>query len=199
MLKKVAFVFVALLVVFGGVIASRPADFAVTRSSTIAAPAEVVYAQVIDFHEWAEWSPWDKMDPAMKREYSGAPTGVGARYMWKGNPDNVGTGSMTITDLKPAEAVGIDLEFNEPFAAKNRTLFAFAPEAGGTKVTWTMTGRNDFMGKAFSLVMDMDKMVGADFEKGLATLKTRSEARAKAAAEKPAPMPEAAPTDAGAP
>jgi uncharacterized protein YndB with AHSA1/START domain len=199
MLKKVALGVVALLVVLAGFVASRPADFTVTRTATIAAPPDVIYAQVIDFHEWAEWSPWDKLDPTQKREYSGAASGVGAKYGWKGNPDNVGTGSMTITDAKPAESVGIDLEFNEPFAAKNRTLFAFAPEAGGTKVTWSMTGHNDFMGKAFSLVMDMDKMVGADFEQGLATLKTRSEARSKAAAEQPAPPPEAVPMDAGAP
>jgi hypothetical protein len=201
MVKKLALGLVAILVVLAGVIASRPADFAVTRTATMNAPADVVYGQVIDFHEWASWSPWDQMDPAMKREYLGAPAGVGAKYEWTGNPDTVGTGSMTITDAKPGESVGIDLEFKVPFPAKNRTLFALAPDGAGTKVTWTMTGRNDFMGKAFSLVMDMDKMVGADFEKGLATMKTRAEAKAQSlAAEKAAAPAEAAATpDAGTP
>lgn len=206
MLKKLALGLLALLVVVAGVIASRPADFAVTRTATMNAPAEVVYAQVIDFHEWANWSPWDQLDPSMKREYSGAPSGVGAKYGWNGNPDNVGTGSMTITDATPNQSVGIDLEFKEPFPAKNRTLFALAADGAGTKVTWTMTGRNDFMGKAFSLVMDMDKLVGSDFEKGLSAMKTRVEARAKAladeraAAEKAAAETVPAPAgDAGAP
>jgi hypothetical protein len=159
------------------------------------APPNIVYGHVIDFREWDEWSPWEKMDPGMKKEYAGPQSGVGAKYTWVGNPDNVGTGSMTIADVKPNEAVGITLEFKVPFESKSRTEFAFEPSSGGTNVSWTMKGDNDFMGKAFSLVMSMDKMIGADFEKGLATLKAHAEEHAKKAAEqaaKPPPQTEAA-------
>lgn len=208
MLKKIAIGLLAVIVVLLGVIASRPATFEVKRSLQMNAPPDVVYAHVADFHEWAEWSPWDSMDPKMTKTYSGAATGVGAKYDWVGNKD-VGTGSMTIDEAKANESIAITLEFKVPFEAKNKTNFTFAPAAGGTNVTWAMSGTNDFMGKAFSLVMNMDKMVGGDFEKGLATLKTHAEADAKkvaddkAAAEKAAAdaaaAAAAAPTDAGTP
>lgn len=208
MLKKVALGLGVVVVVLIAVIATRPSEFAIKRSLAINAPPEIVYAHVVDFHEWAGWSPWDAMDPSMKKTYTGGP-GVGAKYEWSGN-DKVGTGAMTIADTKPNEAVGITLEFKTPFEATNRTDLTFAKSATGTDVTWAMTGKNNFMSKAMSLVMDMDKMVGPDFEKGLASLKGLSEAQAKkvadekaaaekAAADAAAAAAAAAPVDAGTP
>lgn len=191
MVKKIGLGFVAVLALFLVVVATRPAAFSVSRSTQVSAPADVVYAHVADFHEWADWSPWDQLDPGMKKTYSGPPSGVGAKYEWAGNSE-VGSGAMTIADAKPNESIGITLEFKEPFPANNRTEFTFAPAAGGTTVTWTMSGKNDFMGKAFSLFMNMDKMVGADFEKGLAALKTRAEDKAKKVAEEKAAAEKAA-------
>jgi len=185
MLKKIGLGLLALVAVLVAVIASRPSTFEVKRSLLINAAPEVVFAQVNDFKSWAVWSPWDHMDPSMKKTYSGAETGVGAHYGWVGN-DKVGEGSMTITDSKPSEHIGLDLEFLKPFAAKNRTDFDFAKTGDGTTVTWSMSGKNNFMSKAFSLVMDMDKMVGADFEKGLGAMKTASETAAADAAKKAA-------------
>lgn len=206
MAKKLGLVVLGLIVVLVGVIATRPSNFTVSRSAEVKAPPEIVYAHVSDFHQWADWSPWEKLDPSMKKTYSGTETGVGAKYEWNGN-DKVGSGSMTIADAKPNEQLGITLEFLTPFKATNRTEFAFTPAAGGTTVTWAMKGENNFMAKAMSLVMDMDKMVGGDFEKGLAALKTAAEAdaekvaAAKAEAEKAAAAAAAAAdtADAGTP
>lgn len=181
MIKKLGLALVGLVVVLLGVIASRPSAFTISRQLQMNAPPEVVFAHVNDFRQWADWSPWEKMDPSMKKTYSGPASGVGAKYEWAGN-DQVGTGSMTIADAKPNEQLGITLEFITPFKATNRTEISFAPAAGGTNVTWLMKGENGFMAKAFSLVMDMDKMVGADFEKGLGSLKSIAEADAQKAA-----------------
>lgn len=203
MVKKLGIGLVAVVALFVVVVATRPAEFSVSRSTQVSAPADVVYAHVADFHEWASWSPWEKLDPGMKKTYSGPAAGVGAKYEWVGNQD-VGSGAMTIADAKPNEAVGITLEFKEPFPTTNRTDFTFAPAAGGTTVSWTMSGKNDFMGKAFSLFFNMDKAVGADFEKGLAALKSVAEARARKAAEEKAAADAAAAaaavaSDAGSP
>ena len=176
MLKKIALVLVLILVVLAGYVATRPADFRIVRSRTVAASPEVVHAYVNDFHKWPEWSPWEKLDPAMKRDLSGAPAGTGAVYRWSGNSD-VGEGQMTITDSRPPQSVTIRLEFLKPFAATSTAQFDFAPSGSGTNVTWTMNGHNNFMAKAFSAVMDMDKMIGADFEKGLAGLDAATTAR----------------------
>lgn len=191
MIKKIAIGLAAVVVLLLIVIATRPATYAVTRSAQVNAPPEIVYGHVADFREWAEWSPWEKMDPKMTKTHSGAPSGVGAKYEWSGNKD-VGIGSMEIVDAKPNEAIGIKLAFKEPFPSESRTEFAFAGAEGGTKVTWTMSGQNDFMGKAFSLVMDMDSMIGKDFEAGLAAMKTHAEADAKKAAEDKAAAEKAA-------
>ena len=180
MLKKIA---LALVLILGGLavfIASRPADFRITRSRTVAAPPAAVHPYVNDFHKWAEWSPWEKLDPAMKREIAGPPAGTGATYHWVGN-DQVGEGRMTITDSSQPGSIIIRLEFLKPWAATNTTQFDFSPSGSGTNVTWTMTGRHNFVSKAMCLVMDMDKMVGPDFEKGLANLDTVSASALKAA------------------
>jgi hypothetical protein len=176
MLKKIALALVLILVGLAVFVATRPAEFRIVRSRTVAAPPDVVHAYVNDLHKWPEWSPWEKLDPAMKREYSGAPAGPGAAYHWSGN-DDVGEGRMTITDSRPPQSVTIRLEFLKPFAATNTTQFDFAPSGSGTNVTWAMTGHNNFMAKAFSAFMDMDEMVGADFEKGLAGLDTATASR----------------------
>jgi uncharacterized protein YndB with AHSA1/START domain len=162
-------------------IVTRPDTFRVERSATIAAPPAVVYGLIQDFHAWERWSPWAKLDPAMKTTYGG-PAGVGATYAWEGN-DQVGSGKMTIADLKPNENVAITLEFQKPMSATNRTEFALKPEGDTTKVTWRMLGHNDFMGKAFGLVMNMDQLVGKDFDKGLSQLRSAAEETARAAAE----------------
>lgn len=179
MLKKIGIVVAVLLVLLIGVIATRPADFKVTRSKTLAAPPETVYAQLVDFHRWQQWSPWENRDPAMKREFSGAPSGQGAVYSWSGNKD-VGQGRMTITDTRPAERVVIQLEFLEPMAVTNLTEFVLIPNGqGGTNVTWSMSGENNFLSKGMSLFMNMDQMIGNDFETGLAKLDTVTAARSK--------------------
>jgi uncharacterized protein YndB with AHSA1/START domain len=147
-------------------ISRRPDDFKVTRKAAIAAPPAEVFAQVNDFHKWDAWSPWAKLDPNAKNTFSGAEAGTGAALAWAGNK-KVGVGSMTITDSRPSEQILIRLEFTKPFKAVNTTEFTFAPEGGKTLVTWTMSGKNNFMSKAMSLVMDCEKMVGPQFEKGL--------------------------------
>jgi hypothetical protein len=174
MLKKILIGVLAVIVLLVVVIATRPAEFRIERSATIAASPEVVFAQVNDFHAWPAWSPWEKLDPGMKRTHSGAPAGVGAAYAWQGN-DDVGEGMMTIEKSEAPSTVGIKLEFIKPFAATNNTTFTFANAGSDTKVTWAMEGKNNFGAKAASLFMDMDKLVGADFERGLAAMKAVSE------------------------
>ena len=178
MLKKLAIAVVAVLAALVIVIAMQPATFQVQRAATIAAPPAIVFAHVNDFHKWEAWSPWAKLDPEMKTTYSGEPAGKGAVYAWTGNSE-VGEGRMTILESQPGERVEIKLEFLKPFAATNIAVLAFKPEGDGTAVTWTMDGNNTFITKAVGLVMNMDKMIGADFEKGLATLKAVVEAEAK--------------------
>lgn len=179
MLKKIAVVLVVIVAGLAAFIATRPSEFRIARSRTVQAPPDVVYAYVSDFHKWPEWSPWEKLDPAMKKEISGPPAGPGATYHWAGN-DQVGEGRMTITDSRAPQSVTIRLEFIKPWTATNTTQFDFAPSGSGTQVTWAMTGHNNFMAKAFGLFMDMEKMVGPDFKKGLADLD-----RATAAAARP--------------
>jgi uncharacterized protein YndB with AHSA1/START domain len=180
MIKKIILGVLALIVLavvgFCAVVAMQPADFKIVRTATIAAPPEKVFEHVNDFNKWDNWSPWAKIDPAMKKEISGAPSGKGAIYYWKGN-DEVGEGRMTITESHPSSHVKIDLEFMAPMAQTNITDFMLKPEGDKTNVTWTMTGQNNFVGKAFWLVMNVDKMVGDDFAKGLAQMKTIAEAK----------------------
>jgi hypothetical protein len=169
----------ALLVVIA--VATRPSAFRVERSITIAAPPAAPFARVNDFHEWSTWSPYEKKDPQMKRTFDGPRAGTGAIYAWAGNAE-VGEGRMTILRSEAPSLVEIRLEFFAPFAATNTATFAFDPAPGGTKVTWAMDGRNGFLGKAISLVLDMDAMIGGDFEQGLVALKTLAEATATARA-----------------
>ena len=176
MLNWILIAVAVIVVVLVAVVALQPADFRVQRSALIAAPAQAVFAQVNDFHNWRAWSPWEKLDPELKRTYQGPQAGTGASYAWAGNKD-VGEGRMTITESRPGERVLIDLQFIKPMAARNTTEFRFTPEAGATAVTWTMSGQHNFMGKAFSLLMNIDRMVGGQFEQGLANMKALVETR----------------------
>jgi uncharacterized protein YndB with AHSA1/START domain len=168
------YILIALLVIiiaFVVVVALLPADFRIERTGTISAPPAEVFAQVNDFHKWGAWSPWEKLDPALQRTYAGAPEGAGAIYSWTGNKQ-VGEGRMTLMESRPNDLISIKLEFLKPFKATNTAEFTFKPQGEQTVVTWSMTGRKNFVLKAFSLFMNMDKMVGGDFEKGLANMKS---------------------------
>jgi hypothetical protein len=169
-----------LVVVIAGLafIGTRPARFRIERSARIETPGDVVFSMIDDFHHWAEWSPWEKIDPSMTKTFDGPSAGAGAIYSWVGNK-KVGEGRMTLLESKPCERVVIKLEFFKPFAATNQTTFTLAPTEGGTRVSWCMEGTNGFMAKAFSLFMNMDAMVGKEFEKGLANLDTASRAESK--------------------
>jgi len=181
MLKKLLIGFVVLVGGFAIFVATRPSHMHVERSVTMKAPPELAYAQVVDFHDWAVWSPWDHLDPAMKKTYDGPPSGAGAHYAWVGNKD-VGEGAMTMLAATPAQ-IDIKLEFLKPFQATNATSFTFKKGDGDvTLVTWNMDGENSFMSKAFGVFMNMDKMVGGDFEKGLGKLKEIAETQAAAKA-----------------
>jgi hypothetical protein len=177
MFKKIL---LALLIAVGvvlGLIIVQPATYAVTRSTSIAAPPQVVFAQINNFHKWEAWSPWAKIDPAMKQTYSGTAEGPGASYHWSGN-DKAGEGDMTIGESVPNERVLIQLAFTRPYVSSCVIAFTVKPDGAGSAVTWNMTGQNNFALKAISLFSSMDKMVGPDFEKGLSQLKTVAETTA---------------------
>ena len=170
MLKMIGLAVLLIVAVILVIPAFRPDTFRVQRSATMKAPPEKIAAILTDFHGWAAWSPWEKMDPAMQRTFGGAPKGKGATYAWVGN-DKVGQGSMAITDATPSR-VALDLDFVRPFEAHNKVEFALAGKGEATEVTWSMAGPVPYFFRLFHLVMDMDKMVGKDFEAGLANLKT---------------------------
>ena len=177
-MKKIAFIVGGLvllaLVVVLGLASLQPDEFTVTRSIDVGSAPARAFEQVNDFHRWSAWSPWEKLDPGMQRTHSGATSGRGAIYEWRGNPE-VGKGRMEIVESLSASKVVIDLHFMEPFEAKNVTTFSFAPDAGGTEVNWSMKGKNTFISKIMCVFMDMDSMIGADFESGLSQLKTVAE------------------------
>lgn len=180
MLKKIGIAVAVLLLVLIAVIATRPGEFKIERSTAIAAPPAVVFSNVNNLHKWAQWNPFEK-GQNLKMEYSGTEEGVGASYHYEG--EKAGEGRMTIAESVPGERVAVKGEFIKPMAAVNDIVFTFAPEGAGTKVTWAMSGKNNFVSKAFGLVMNMDTMVGGMFEKGLVDMKTVSEAQAKTEAE----------------
>jgi hypothetical protein len=169
---------VAVVVVFLIVVALQPSQYGVTRSLAIAAPPDTIFPHVNELKKWEAWNPWGKIDPNMKLTYDGPPSGIGASYSWIGNRE-VGEGRMSITESKPSEHIRFKLEFFKPMAGVSDTVFTFKSQGGQTEVTWAMTGQNNFVGKAFCLFMSMDKMIGGQFEKGLADLKAVVEAAAK--------------------
>ncbi len=176
LLKKVLIGLAVLVAVFLIVVAVQPSEYTVTRSAAIAAPASEVFPAVNELRRWQRWSPWEALDPTMKRTFEGPEAGVNAAYAWAGN-DKVGEGRMTITESKPNEVVKLKLEFFKPMAGTSDVAFTFKEGAGKTDVTWAMSGKNNFVGKAFCLFMNMDKMLGGEFEKGLAQLKAATESK----------------------
>ena len=163
------------------VVLMQPSAFSITRTATINAPPAAVFAQVDDFHAWPAWSPWAKLDPAAVLTYDGPAAGVGAGYSWNGNK-KVGAGRMTITASDKHDLVRIDLVFTRPFRARNVAEFTFTQAGDQTIISWSMNGRNGLIGKAFAMFVDCDKMIGGDFEKGLAAMKAVVESAAKAPA-----------------
>ena len=152
------------------VIARRPDEFRTVRSAMFPASPEALFAYVNDLRKFQVWSPWARLDPTAKTTFEGPPEGTGAVFRWAGNV-KVGAGSMTIIESRPVDVVRMRLEFLKPLTATNTAEFTFTQAGTGTQVTWSMTGRNNFVSKAFGLFVDCDKMVGAQFESGLANMR----------------------------
>jgi carbon monoxide dehydrogenase subunit G len=174
MLKKIALVLLLLIVAVLIYAATRPDSFRVERSAQVKAPPEKIYPLIADFHGWSAWSPWEKLDPAMKRTFSGAAQGQGAVYEWSGNSE-VGTGRMEITGASAPSQVTIQLDFLKPFEGHDVSEFALAPQGDGTNVTWSMHGPSPYVSKLMGIFFNMDKMIGGDFDRGLSNLKAAAE------------------------
>ena len=170
MLKKILLVVVVLLAVFLVYAATRPGSLHVQRTTSINAPPERIFSLIDDFHNWGSWSPYEKRDPAMKRTYSGAPSGQGAVYEWDGN-SNVGQGRMEITGVSRPSNVTIKLDFMKPIEGHDIAVFTLEPKGDTTNVTWSMDGPTPYIGKVMGVILNMDTMIGGDFETGLANLK----------------------------
>lgn len=170
MLRKVLFAFTLLIAVVMLYAATRPDTFRVERRTVIAAPPERIWAELQDFRRWQAWSPWEAMDPQMKRSYSLPSAGRGALYAWEGN-QQVGRGRMAIVEADRPSRLVIKLDFIQPFEAHNTAIFTLMPQGAGTEVSWVMQGPNTYAGKLMQLFFDMDHMVGRDFEAGLERLK----------------------------
>ena len=153
---------------------TKPDTFRIERSAVINAPAEKIFSVLSDFHQWGGWSPWETKDPDMKRNFSGAERGRGAVYGWEGDK-NVGTGRMEILEANAPSKLAIKLDFFKPFEAHNTAEFTMLPQGNATNVHWVMHGPATFMSKVMGVFMNFDKMVGKDFEAGLANLKKLTE------------------------
>ena len=174
MLKAILVIAAILIAAILAYAATKPDTFSVQRSARVNAPPAKIYAIVNDFHRWIDWSPWEKLDPAMTRTLSGAASGPGAVYEWRGN-GKVGAGRMEITESVPASKVGIKLDFIKPFEGHNIAEFTLVPQRDATQVTWTMHGPTPFVSKLMQVFVSLDTMIGKDFESGLANLKTLAE------------------------
>ena len=170
-----ALVVVVLLIVIA---LQQPSEFRVVRTASIGAPPAAVFPHLNDFHKWDAWSPWAKLDPGMKTTFGGPPEGTGATMEWSGN-NEVGAGQMTIVESRPNELVRIRLDFKKPFAGTSTAEFTLTPQGDRTQVAWSLAGPKTFMSKAVGLVMNMDRMIGGMFERGLASLTSVVEASAK--------------------
>jgi hypothetical protein len=178
MLKKLAWGLGIVLLVLVAVVAMQPSAFRIERTLAIQAPPEVILPHITSLRAMDVWSPWVKLDPKLKVDYAGPESGVGARSSWEG--PEMGKGRLEVTGLEPPRKVEMRLEMLEPMSASNRVTFLLEPSSAGTDVTWRMEGENDFAGKLFSLLMDMDQMVGGEFDRGLASLKALVETEATA-------------------
>lgn len=176
MIKKILIALVVLIAAFAVFVSMQPSTFRIERSASMPAPPDVVFGLVNDFHKWEAWSPWAKLDPNAKNSFEGPNAGAGAIFKWSGNAE-VGEGSMTLTESLPNQKIQIRLDFVKPFKDTSIAEFTFKPEGNQTVVTWSMFGENNFISKAFCLFMDMDKMVGGQFEQGLAAMKAAAEAQ----------------------
>jgi uncharacterized protein YndB with AHSA1/START domain len=176
MLKTVSII---LLVLLGALLlmASRQPDaFAIERAVVIAAPAEVIFPKIADLHQWSAWSPYNKLDPRMKKVFNGTPGAAGASMYWSGNA-KAGEGTMTMRELMPPSKLTMQLDMLKPFEGHNVVEFNLEPAEGGTRVTWAMRGPNSLFSKIAGVFMNMDTMIGKDFEDGLAALKSQVEAK----------------------
>ncbi len=174
MIKTIAIVLVLLIAALLIYAATKPDSFRIERTTTIKAPPEKVFSLINDFHQWEAWSPWEKIDPALKRTYSGAASGTGAVYEWDGNKD-IGQGRMEITESSPSSKVSLKLDFVKPFEAHNRVDFTLATQDDSTTVTQAMYGPSPYMSKLMTIFFSMEKMVGSKYEEGLANLKALAE------------------------
>jgi len=174
MLTTILLIVAGVIVLILLLAATRPATLRIERSALIQATPEQIFPLLNDFHRWTEWSPWERLDPGLQRTYSGAASGVGAVYAWAGNK-KVGQGRMEITESHFPTRLVLTLDFLAPFEAHNLTEFTVRSGGAGTTLTWLMTGPNSFMGKVMGLFMNMDRLIGKDFEAGLANLKATVE------------------------
>ena len=174
MIKIIAIVIAVLIAGVLILAAMQPDTFRIQRTAVIKAPPDRIFSILNDFKRWDAWSPWEKKDPGMKRTYGAATSGKGASYSWDGNGE-VGQGSMQIVESSPPSKLTLSLDFVKPMKAHNAVEFSLEPAGETTKVTWSMAGATPFIGKIFHLFVDMDKMVGKDFDAGLASLKDTAE------------------------
>ena len=174
MIKTIIIVLVAVVAAILIFAATKPDSFRVERSTTIKAPPEKIFALINDFHKWGGWSPWEKLDPAMQRTFTGAPEGKGAAYAWNGS-GKVGAGRMEIMESAPPSKILIKLDFIKPFEGHNTAEYTLTPKADSTDVTWAMHGPTPFISKLVQVFFSMDSMIGKDFEAGLANLKAIAE------------------------
>jgi len=178
MLKTILVGLAAAVVALVAYVAMQPSEFRVERSAHIAAAPPDVFRQVNDFRNWEAWSPWAKLDPNAKATFEGPTSGTGAVFNWSGN-EKVGEGRMTLIESRPSELIRIKLDFLQPMEGTSTAEFTFRPQGAETAVTWSMSGHNNFIGRAICLFMSLDKVMGGDFEKGLTNLKSVVEAAVK--------------------
>lgn len=176
MLKRILIGLAVVVLAFVGYVALQPSTFRVERSSIVVAPPSAVFAEVNDFHNWEAWSPWAKRDPDAKTTFEGPASGEGAVFRWSGNQE-VGEGRMTLVESRPDQHIRIRVDFVKPWEGTSASDFTFRPDGPRTIVTWTISGEQTFLEKAVCVFMNMDKTLGGDLEKGLASLKTLAEAK----------------------
>ena len=174
MLKKIAIGVAVVVAAVLGFAMTKPDSFRVQRTMKIKAPPEKIFPLINDFHSWSSWSPWEKLDPAMRRTNSGAAMGQGAVYEWEGNA-KVGKGRMEITEVSPPTKVTVKLDFLKPIEGHNIAEFTLEPQGDSTSVTWVMRGPAPFLSKVIQVFISMDSMIGKEFETGLGNLKSIAE------------------------
>ncbi|WP_437226460.1 SRPBCC family protein [Planctomicrobium sp. SH661] len=198
MVKKIVIAVVGLLALFLLIVSLQPSSFRIARSAEIHAPPAVVFNILNDLHQGGRWSPFEKLDPTMKRTFSGPESGPGAHYEWDGS-EQAGAGSMTIEEARPDEFIRVKLDFTRPMAGTSEIKYELTPSSEGTKVTWSMEGKSNFLGKAICMFMDMDDMIGSKFENGLRNLDEVAQEEAKKPIEPESGGPSDSPTPVPAP